>query len=129
MVYPLKPETVDALRLIRSPRRSRIFEICPETVPLERSREVFYKKYRRLVKDAGLPYVKGKSGPQKMRRTFASFIEAAGGNATRALKHTDRRVTEQSYLDPRIAEQHHENEKLFALEAASAPVAVGGQPV
>ena len=44
-----------------------------------------------------------------------SFIEASGGNATRALKHVDRRVAEESYLDPRICETHHENELLFAL--------------
>jgi hypothetical protein len=69
-----------------------------------------------LVLDAGLEYVPRKSGPQKMRRTFASHLEAAGGSETKALKHTDRRVTEESYLDPRIAETHQENERLFLLD-------------
>ena len=70
---------VAALRIIESPK-------CPLS-------------YKRLIVGAGLEYVKHKTAPQKMRRTFASFIEAAGGNATRALKHVDRRVTEDSYLE------------------------------
>ena len=37
------------------------------------------------------------------RRTFASWLEANGGNATEALQHTDRRTTKESYLDPTIA--------------------------
>ena len=111
MIYRLKPATLQALRAIRRPERELIFDLL-----LPRWR--FYRWYRELVKSAGLPYVKHKTGPQKMRRTFASFIEAAGGNATRALKHVDRRVTEDSYLDPRIAETHSENERLFALDTS-----------
>ncbi len=110
MVYPLKPETVEALNSIQSPQRERIFDLG------RKDGYYFYKAYRRLVKDAKLPYVPHKCGPQKMRRTFASFIEAAGGNATRALKHRDRRVTEDSYLDPRITEVDSENKKLFPLD-------------
>jgi hypothetical protein len=52
---------------------------------------------------------------QKVRRTFASHIEAAGGNATQALSHTSRRVTEKSYIDPRIAIEPSHNERLFDL--------------
>ena len=111
VVYPLKPETLVALKAIAEPRRELVFDML---LPAHR----FYRRYPPFIKSAGLPYVKRRSGPQKMRRTFASFIEAAGGNATRALKHTDRRTTETSYLDPRISEAHHENERLFPLEAA-----------
>ena len=116
MVYRLKPETLVALRKIVMPQRELIFDLgeCKEKCCY------FYTRHRELVKSAGLPYVKGKSGPQKVRRTFASFIEAAGGNATKALKHRDRRVTEDSYLDPKITEVESENEKLFPLDGDAA---------
>lgn len=114
MIYLLKKPTLDALRAIEEPRRKRVFDMFAGIRNKNPSTQ-FYPRYRQLIKDAGLPYVKNKSGPQKMRRSFASFIEAGGGNATRALKHVDRRCTEDSYLDPRIAESHHENEKLFEI--------------
>ena len=75
----------------------------------------FYNHYKRLLKLAGLPYEKQRSGLQKVRRTFASFIEAAGGNATAALAHTARSVTEKSYLDPRLIAAPPANEILFDL--------------
>jgi integrase len=116
MVYKLKPDTLIALRKIVKPQRELIFDLgtCKE------KSDYFYARHRTLVKSAGLPYVKHKSGPQKGRRTFASFIEAAGGNATKALKHRDRRVTEDSYLDPRITEVESENTKLFPLDGGAA---------
>jgi hypothetical protein len=55
-----------------------------------------------LLKFAGLPYEPHKSGLQKLRRSFATLIEAGGGDATAALMHTARKVTEQSYLDTRL---------------------------
>jgi integrase len=75
MVYTLKPQTLRALKAIAKPDRELIFDLG------DRKEKCcyFYFHHRVLVKSAGLPYVKGKSGPQKVRRTFASFIEAAGG--------------------------------------------------
>jgi len=113
MVYSLKPETIEALKAIVEPERELIFV-------RGKWRNSFWNAYQRLIKGSGLPYVKGKSGPQKMRRTFASHIEAAGGNATKALKHRDRRVTEDSYLDPRITEVESENLKFFPLDGDAA---------
>ena len=46
---------------------------------------------------------------------FASYIEANGGSATAALDHTSRRVTMQSYLDPRIAQAMPANAILFDI--------------
>jgi integrase len=110
MVYRLKPSTVESLRQIRRPDREVIFALD------EGKPDLFYRRYRQILKDADLPYEPHRSGPQKWRRSFASHIEAAGGNATRALKHRDRRVTEDSYLDPKITEVDPENEKLFPLD-------------
>jgi integrase len=113
MLYHLKPETIKALRAMRSPARDIVFD-----APWKAG--TFYYHYEKLVHSAGLKYVPFKSGPQKMRRTFASFIEAAGGNATKALRHSDRRTTEKSYLDPRICDSTPENLKLFPLDGDAA---------
>jgi integrase len=107
MVYHLKPSTMERLEAIRLPVRDLIFPM--------KDRSTFWKKYRRLVESAGLPYTPHKSGPQKMRRTFASYIKAAGGDPTRALRHSTTRVTDDSYLDPAIADPISPNELLFEL--------------
>jgi integrase len=108
MVYRLKPKTIEALKAIREPERELIF-------PMKKHDSVFYLYYRQLIESAGLPYVPFKSGPQKMRRSFASYIKAAGGDATRALRHSTTRVTDDSYLDPTIADPTSPNELLFEL--------------
>lgn len=61
----------------------------------------FYRRYTALLKRAGLP-VGRRWKPQCLRRTFATYLEAAGGDATDALGHSTRRVTKESYLDPTI---------------------------
>ena len=50
-----------------------------------------------------------------MRRSFASHLEAAGGNATDALQHSSRRVTKESYLDERIVKSEAPNRLLFDI--------------
>lgn len=89
----LDDDTLAALERIREPARDLIF-------PWRLHRSTFYHHYRRLIERAGLSYTR--SGPQKMRRSFASHLEAAGGNATAALQHCNRSVTLKSYIDPRI---------------------------
>jgi integrase len=110
MVYRLKRETIEALEVIRAPERELIF-------PLGKHDHTFYIYYKVLVTSAGLPYVPFKSGPQKIRRSFASYIKAAGGDATRALRHSTTRVTDESYLDPTIADPTSPNELLPSLVA------------
>ncbi len=63
--------------------------------------QMFYHLYGQLLERAGLPTGR-KCKPQKMRISFASWLEKAGGNATEALNHENRRTTRRSYLDPRI---------------------------
>jgi len=91
--YSLSPDAVDALEWIRQPARDLVF-------PWPLHITSFYKHYRRILSRAGLEL--DHAGPQKMRRSFASHLEAGGGNATEALQHSNRSVTKQSYLDPRI---------------------------
>lgn len=108
MVYRLKPRTLQRLEAIREPERELIFG------PMKAA--AFYHRYKKLILSAGLDWTPHKTGPQKMRRTFASFITAAGGDATAALRHSTRAVTEQSYNDPRIARPTPANALLFDLE-------------
>lgn len=62
-----------------------------------------YNLYSELLDDAGLPSTR-RDKFHKIRRTTASNFEAAGGNATALLDHTDRRTTE-AYLDPRLLKE------------------------
>lgn len=64
-----------------------------------------YSAYRRLLRDAGLPYVRGRSGPKKMRCTVYTQIELGGGDASRFARHSDRRTTE-AYLDQMMVTAH-----------------------
>ena len=108
-LYDLKPQTVAAFELIRAPERELIFdsEFCLGT---------FYNRYTRLLKDAGLPHGRHDK-PQKMRRSFASHLEAAGGNATDALQHSSRAVTISSYLDERVIKREAPNKLLFGIKS------------
>lgn len=91
--YHLKPLTLSLLSAMKRDREL-IFEFpgCLTT---------FYGHYGRLLRLAGLPDDR-RSKPQRMRRTFASHLEANGGDATAALGHSSRRVTEMHYLDARV---------------------------
>ena len=109
MLYRLKPATVATLATMRATASAKKIFFWPFDLGS------FYHHYKKLLELAGLPYVPHKSGLQKVRRTFASHIEAAGGNSTQALSHTSRRVTEKSYIDPRIAKEPSHNERLFDL--------------
>ena len=49
-----------------------------------------------------------------------AFSNMLGGNATDALAHSERTITTESYLDPKLIERTPPNEILFPLEAATA---------
>lgn len=64
----------------------------------------FYRHYDKLLKRAGLPTGR-RWKLQCIRRTFATLLEANGGDATRALQHSSRKVTEESYIDETLIER------------------------
>lgn len=70
-----------------------------------------YKRYEKILARAGLP-----SGREykfhAIRKSTASHYEAAGGNATKLLGHSSRRIT-KAYLDPRIVEKKSAVDLLF----------------
>lgn len=109
--YQLKPATVSALRPLVTFGRKLAFEFpgC---------RATFYHHYTRLLKLAGLPSGRTHK-PQKLRRTFASFLELAGGDATDALSHSNRKVTKEHYLDPAIVRKPPPNRLLPPIDPAA----------
>lgn len=94
-VYQLQPDTVAMLRKIITPHPLIFFGIGhPSNL---------FKRYRTLLLRAGLPADRY-SMPQKMRRSHASHLKAAGGDATSSLMHTTDQVTRESYYDRTITD-------------------------
>lgn len=96
--YLLPPKVLAKLDRLRGVTKDLIFQN-----PWSNAHKsgTFYYHYTKLLRRAGLPEG-SKWKPQRLRRTFASYLEAAGGDATEALGHSSRKVTKRSYLDPRI---------------------------
>lgn len=91
----LSPATLAALRAA-PPHAGRLFP-WPYSVASFRAR---WKAFLRL---AGLPTTR-RDGPQKLRRTSASWVEAAQpGSAQRHLGHRTAGLAAKHYIDPRIA--------------------------
>lgn len=87
----ISDDTADALRRIRG--RGDVF-------PWPYCTAYIWRRYGDLLKQAGLPNDRARKF-HAIRKTTASHLEAAGGNATEALRHQHRKTT-QAYLDPRI---------------------------
>lgn len=56
-----------------------------------------------------------------MRRSHASWLAYAGGDATAACGHLDATVTRQHYLDPTICGQRHAERLPFRLLDLATP--------
>lgn len=108
MVYHLPCNVVAAIKKLRSENLSIQGLIFDNHWSRAHKSGAFYYRYTRLLKRAGLPTGR-RFKPQCLRRTFASYLEAAGGDATKALAHTDRRTTVESYLDPSITDAGKES--------------------
>jgi excisionase family DNA binding protein len=94
--YQLMEDTLKCLERIRTPHPLIFFGLGHKSS--------FWQRYGRLLKRAGLPnnrYTK----PQKLRRSHASWLKLAGGDATASLGHSTDAVTRQSYLDPTISNE------------------------
>jgi integrase len=96
-VYWLWPQTVKLLAAFRHPPREIVFPLPGNAG----SDDTFYHSYRRILRRAGLPDDRY-SKMQAMRVSYATWLKAAGGDATTALMHSSDSVTRQHYLDPRL---------------------------
>jgi integrase len=74
-----------------------------------------YHRYDRILQRAELPTTR-EFKFHCVRKSMASWLEAAGGNATETLRHSNRRVTE-AYIDPRITKRKAAVDLLFRPEA------------
>ncbi|MDM4014677.1 tyrosine-type recombinase/integrase [Roseiconus lacunae] len=95
--YKLRPETLERIH------RMKVTSGAVFAWPMHPN--YIYTRFDEILKAAGLPATR-RDKFHKIRRTTASNFEAAGGNATRLLDHTDRRTTE-AYLDPRALKEIH----------------------
>lgn len=94
MLYSLQPETTAAIkRLLKAHNSKLIF-------PYGYSETYLYRQYNQILERAGLPTDR-RSKFHRIRRTVASAVARAGGDATKALDHASPKTT-RKYLDPRI---------------------------
>jgi integrase len=104
--YRLAPDTVAMLKSLRKHcRDDRVF-------PWPYTPNYLWLKFNVVLARAGLPTDR-RSKFHRVRRSVASYFEAAGGDATQLLDHSDRRVTIRSYLDVRICGQKQAADVLF----------------
>ncbi len=85
-------QTVHALEAIRQPHRDLIF-------PWSKCQRLKSMKIKRIFKAGGLPHGR-RDLLQRIRRTCATLMDRAGGDACRQLGHSSDAVTRASYLDP-----------------------------
>jgi integrase len=92
-------DALDALRLARLPERELVW-------PWRGKRYQLFREFRRICEQAGVAIDPG-PGPlfHRLRRSTASYIRAAGGDATAQLGHSTSSVTSR-YYDPRIVGSH-----------------------
>lgn len=110
--YKLHPDTVAALEQIRFPKRDDVF-------PWPYNQNYLWRRYDEVLKTAGLPTDR-RSKFHRLRRSVGSYVKAAGGDPTEALRHSDSRTT-RGYLDPRIVKAQQAVDFLFRPKGSSLP--------
>ena len=104
--YCLMPDCLERLRR-RAQRRGLILQWNMHYTRM-------YQLWRKLLATAKLP-ANRYTLTQCMRRSFASYLTAGGGNATEALGHGSAAVTRRAYLDRTITAQPHGQKMPFRL--------------
>ena len=94
-LYSLQASTVVTLKSIAAANR-----IDDMLFHWDRCETYIYRRYKEVLVGAGLP-TDSRSKFHRIRRTVASAVTAAGGDATAALDHASPKTTKK-YLDPRI---------------------------
>lgn len=91
--FKLSERTVDRLQRLAEQQTNRFIFHWPLNY------NYIWKVYGQILEAAGLPNNR-RTKLHKLRRTVATYYEAAGGNATQLLGHSSRKITE-AYLDQR----------------------------
>lgn len=91
--YRLREATLEVLRKFPKKRG--------KTFPWELKPERIYHHFHKLVDNCGLPVGRAFCF-HALRKSHASYLEAAGGDATESLGHSNRRLTQTTYLDASI---------------------------
>ncbi len=100
----LHPDTISLLRHIIRPDTRLLF-------PWDRHPSTLWHHYKKILHSADLPCDREHMF-HCLRKSSASWIEAAGGDATKHMDHSSRRVTVK-YLDPRICGSQQASQILF----------------
>lgn len=114
MAYRLPPAVLALIDRLRCNQSEFVFATTWVT---RNGNTPFYRRYEALLDRAGLPTGR-RMKPQMMRRTFASYAELLGQNATELLDHESRATTKRSYLDPTVTEKQSPGDaiaKLFGI--------------
>lgn len=91
----ISPETAEAMLAIRCGRGPE-----DDVFPWPRAKTYVWKRLEIILSRAGLPHGR-KDKFHRIRKTAASYYEAAGGSAQQLLDHSSP-LTTRKYLDPRI---------------------------
>jgi integrase len=98
MLHKLSEETVDVLERVKEASKSELVFAWPL------SPTYLWDRFGVLLERAGIAKANRKKF-HAIRSSVASYYEAAGGDATALLGHSDRKITRRHYLDPRIVPQ------------------------
>lgn len=106
MIFRIHPDTLAILEKLRH-------YSCGNTIfPVTYCIHTIYNRYEEILRDARLPVDRWHKF-HCIRKSVASYVEAAGIDASKMLGHSSRRVTENHYLDPTIVTGSHASEVLF----------------
>jgi integrase len=109
--FPLPPCARELLQQLRAYRTTNIFQWPSRNSKTNRSTQTIYYNLNKILKRAGLPTGRFDKF-HRIRKSGASHLLRAGGNAAQALGHTNMATTAK-YLDPRIVETSSPAELLF----------------
>jgi integrase len=110
--HRLHPDTVNVLRSIQQPERALIF-------PWHLNPAYLWRVYTEILRDAKL-HCDRKHKFHCLRKSVASYFEAAGGNAQVLMDHSERSVT-RHYLDPRVVPEQNATDLLFRPDDPDDP--------
>ena len=113
-LHKFNPETMGLVRKMLLPERRLIW-------PQPGGSWNVWSVYKRILRVAGLPWEGREFSFHTMRKSCASHVKAAGGNAQEALGHYDSRMTDQIYIDPRIAPKQFASDILFRPGSFNLP--------